>query len=242
MRKLKGGSIASDSVTTMVNETTYDNMNKAADNLVDGGMCGGANGKRTKPKAAKKVGTSCNCGRKIKFGGNGQSILDRVFDGFAMNFSEQFVDRAQTISSLPAPAVGGKKPKKGGSLVKKGGEFKNMSEYMSSTPDKYGKVNVYNKKVGGSKSNVGLDYNSGIKTNDFKGTNVGRNVSTAVLEVLSNASVTNASVSSMNKAVQYGNYANASLRTPFNYGGVEGGAKKTKPKAKAPKKQKTPKK
>lgn len=227
MRKMKGGSIASDSVTTMVNDQTYSQMNAAADNLTSAGMCGGA--KKTRAKG-------CNCGRKIKFGGN-PSIMDRVFDGFAANFSEQFVNRDQTFSSLPAPAIGGKskktttkKPKVNSKSSQKGGEFKNMSEYMSNgVSDRYGKINVYNKKKGGSKNTVGLDYNSGIKTNDFMGSNANRNVSTAVLEVLSNASVTNASVASMNKSVEYGSYANASLKTPFSYGGIDGGAQKKKP-------------
>jgi hypothetical protein len=211
-----------------VNENTYNEMNKAADNLTNAGMCGGA--KQQKQKKAKKP-KDCGCGKPVKFGGNG-SILDRVFDGFANNFSEQFVDRSHVISSLPAPAVGGRKaPKK---HVKKGGDFKNMSEYMGSVSDRYGKVNVYNRKSGGFK-NVGLDYNSGIKTNDFKGANTSRDVSTSVLEVLSNASVTNASIASMNKAVEYGSYANANMKTAFNFGGVDGGSAKKdkKPKRKS---------
>lgn len=235
MRKMKGGSIASDSVTTMVNDQTYSQMNAAADNLTTAGMCGGAKKSKRVARAGSK---GCNCGKPIKFGGSA-SIMDRVFDGFAANFSEQFVNRDQPFSSLPAPAVGGKakkvkevkkeakrKPKAG---AHKGGELKNMSEYMSSgVSDRYGKISVYNRKKGGASNVVGLDYNSGIKTNDFMGTNSNRNVSTAVLEVLSNASVTNASVASMNKSVEYGSYANASLKTPFSFGGVDGGAKKSK--------------
>lgn len=231
---MRGGSIASDSVTTLVKPPTYDSMNQHFDNLTEAGMCGGAS-KKKKPVTPKKKSCSnckkpvsgCNCGNKVYFKWGGMSsILNKVWSDLSNNFTEQFVNSNATIKSLPAPAtyMGGKpkkpapapqkptKKKTGGSI-----EFKNINELKDDS-----KVNIYNKKYGGN----GLDYHTGITTRSYQGTPVNRNLSPEVLEVISNSSVTNAALSDMNKAVEYGSYVNVGSSSAFNYGGLKGGNKK----------------
>lgn len=233
---MKGGSIASDSVTSLVKPPTYDNLNAHFDNLTPAGLCGGSGKKKADKKKVpappkkrtcsncKKNKPDCNCGGdKIYFKWGGMSdILNRVWNDLSNNFTEQFANNNAEIKSLPAPAtyVGGRKKnpvtqsksKKGGSV-----EFKNINELNNS-----GKVNIYNKKTGGN----GLDYHSGIVSRPYQGTPVNRYLSPEVLEVISNASVTNAAISDMNKSVEFGSYVNIGANSPFNYGGLRGGNKR----------------
>ena len=107
-------------------------------------------------------------------------------------------------------------------------------------------VNIFNKKRGGSscestQSPIGLDY-SGIKYYNPEGSFNNRAMTPEVLNAITDSSITGSSVQSMAKTVNYGNFTNTGVTTPFSYGAfgtVYGG--KGKKTTKKPKKTKTSK-
>jgi hypothetical protein len=107
---MKGGSIASDSVTTLVSTDTWDSMNNnATNNFENGGMCGGK-----KPKAKKATSKSKKVKAKAKVGGNnsGTTAINTINpDNHNSGTQSSSGTGTNTVS------VGGKKKLKGGSLA-----------------------------------------------------------------------------------------------------------------------------
>jgi hypothetical protein len=206
----KGGSIASDSVISHVDPSAFTKMDANFDNTVLSG------GKKPKPKAKKP--------KVSKKGGAEDSVWTQVMNDFAQHFTqEHFL------------ANGGKKkykPKAKKPIIAKGGNFgKNLSEYMAS--DGNSSINIFNKKKGGACANIttqspiGLDYSS-IPHSSSSG-HPNPVMTNEVLNAITDASITGSSVQSMAKTVNYGNFTNAGITTPFNYGTygtISGGGKK----------------
>lgn len=256
---MKGGSIASDGVTNLVNSDMYDSMSKNFDNNIDSSCLGGGKSKKQKPTRKYKGGSDVSDAVIKLVDPVAFSKLDANFEN-TVQFAGCSCGAGTTKKSCKCGCKGAKvlsknKLKKGGSdgiwsavmkdiseqfagagLHQKAGtspfDFKNLNEYQTSD------INITNKKkMGGAcdttpTNMVGLDY-SGIKYNSSSGIPFDRNLSSDVLLTMTDSSINTTGISSMNKVVEFGGIDSNPSTFSFSGGkgkGVKGKGKGVKAK------------
>lgn len=195
----KGGSTASDRISNMVTSETYSRMDKEAQNIVGG----------------KK---RCSCKNKCNCKKGGSIASDKVVN---LITPETYVKLDREAQNL----TGGKKKsscvsrcncKKGGN-----GNVKHIRELFEGTNYKL------NNRMGGSKTNVGLDY-SGLKSLGLPTPSVSREVSPISNEIQANYQYT--AQPNMVKVTEYGSvYDGKNNKFSYNQGSV-GGKRGRQPK------------
>lgn len=176
---MKGGSVASDAVTSLVTEGAYNSLTKNFSHFMDDAKCGGGRTKKcskskcggkktTKPKAAAKPKPAAKTAKRApKKGGNPFSTVSNAVTRALQNalgttpshVSEGF----NVFKSSPAPAGYEMANLRGmtNATAKSGGfQGKNLSQYANSNVKQY---SVKNRRGGA------LDYSAIPQTGDMKG-------------------------------------------------------------------------
>jgi hypothetical protein len=255
----KGGSVASNAVTGLVNQDTFSDMNKMFSNDVSGGQCGGS-----KSQTNTRLTKCSNCGvtykAKLTTGGKisthckkgGMNILQDLANNIqsSLNIKSHFTN---PFKSDPAPALneslplatGGAKTKSAKSAKcatsakskksnMKGGEIKHLKEYMNSSKDD---AYLLRNKRGGSVDNLGLNYDSVRAQTSVVGDMINR----ADQSVQNQIAATEAVVSSplMQKTINFGAVTEGQQTNPmgFTFQGKSLTGGKKRPSVKKPKKK-----
>lgn len=160
---MKGGSVASDAVTSLVSDGAYNSLTKNFSHFTDNAKCGGAAKKCSKAKCGGKKKTTA-AKPKPKAGGNPFSTVSNAVTRALQNalgttprhVSEGF----NVFKSTPAPA-GYEMANLRGNVAKTGGfQAKNLSQYANTNVKQY----MVKNRRGGS-----LDYSAIPQTSDMKG-------------------------------------------------------------------------
>lgn len=207
----KGGSVASDAVTSLVSDDTYLHMNKTFTNTLS--QCGGSScptcgsklgGKKHKTKKGKKV----KKGGDSPFKSEPAPALDSVLPR-QMNMSE--------VTQEFKVVEGGKKK----SVVKKkkGGNLKSLHELNSNSSD-YKLKN----KSGGS-DNTSLNYNAARSTIFTYGDIIDRGNQQVQNKLLATESVP--TMPTLNKGTEFGKTLDSDMKFSYSGDKITGGSPKS---------------
>lgn len=221
---MRGGSVSSDAVTSLVSNSTYSSLSNNFTNLTSPSKCGGGAPKKkavakktvAKKTVAKKTEAKPPAKKKApraKKGGS-SDVFSTVSNAVKSAISSTFNRGSQSegfnvFRSSPALA-GAEYANLRGSQVAKGGfAGQNLSNYMSNTNN----YNVRNKKGGAS---VGLDYSNIQHTSKMHGDVVPRATHESVNRLMATDSIS--STPAMNKIALFGSTSDVAHK--FNYAGV----------------------
>lgn len=245
-KKIVGGSVASNAVSSLANQTTYTNMNNHFINRVGGSVASNSVSSLVKPNTYATMNStfSNNTGGSAKKKGgsansNNASIWQKVINEFSQHFTQAGGKKVSKAAKETRPPKQVKvkpvKPITTTTKKLKGGktEFMHLSDYN----DSWG-ANVFNKKGGGdceaatiAQRPVGLNYSAIQTQGSVKGISYADAPVNKMVDVITDNTVSGNFVPSLNKSVNFGNSPDIfppwdQVRVPpFSYGGLMGGSK-----------------